>query len=191
MSRAHGRAIRVLDVLLAISLLAALGLPMLTLALAIRLSDGGPALFRQQRVGQRREFFNVLKFRTMRFATVHDAASHRTGKGDPRVTALGRRLRPAHIDELPQLLNVLTGHMSLVGVRPDTPMQRGDYPAPYWKERHRHVPGITGPAQVARGDLTLDQRSALEREWLDRKSLPLYLAILWQTIGKVFARSSH
>ena len=190
MSAAQARAIRLLDLLLALALLLVMGLPMLALALTIRLSDGGPALFRQQRIGRRRALFTVLKFRTMH-SDVREAASHRTGRGDPRITWLGRWLRPAHIDELPQLLNVLKGEMSLVGVRPDTPMQRGDYPPPYWKERHRHAPGITGPAQVARGDLTLQQRSALEREWLDRKSLPLYLAILWRTIGKVFARSSH
>jgi len=182
-------AIRLLDVLLAASLLLLLAVPMVLIALAIRLGDGGPALFRQQRVGARQELFMVLKFRTMRVAT--RKAAFRTQRADPRITALGRLLRPSHCDELPQLINVLKGQMSLVGVRPDTPMQRSDYSNDYWQARHRYAPGITGPAQVARGDLTLDKRSALEREWLDRKSLPLYLRILWQTVGKVFARSSH
>ena len=182
-------AIRVLDVVLAASLLLLLALPMVLIALAIRLGDGGPALFRQQRVGRRRELFMVFKFRTMR-VDAHRTA-FRTEQGDPRITALGRFLRPSHLDELPQLINVLRGDMSLVGVRPDTPMQRGDYVLDYWHARHRYAPGITGPAQVARGDVTLAERSALELQWLDRKSLPLYLRILWQTIGKVFARSSN
>jgi len=182
-------AIRVLDVLLAASLLVVLAIPMVLLALAIKLGDGGPALFCQQRVGRRQEPFNVFKFRTMRVAT--QAAAFRTERGDPRITTLGRFLRPSHCDELPQLINVLAGQMSLVGVRPDTPMQRSDYSRHYWRDRHRYAPGITGPAQVARGDVTFAERSALEREWLDRRSLPLYLSILWQTVGKVFARSSN
>lgn len=185
----HAAAIRMLDMLLAGTLLIGLALPMVLIALAIRLADGGPAMFRQQRVGRGAALFTVLKFRTMRM--VSDPAAFRTQRGDPRITALGRFLRPSHLDELPQLINVLAGDMSLVGVRPDTPMQQGDYSPDYWQERHRYAPGITGPAQVARGDLTLAERSALERDWLDRKSLPLYVGLLWQTIGKVFARSSN
>lgn len=182
--------IRVFDIVLA-GVALVLSAPLLLLiAFAIRLGDGGPALFRQTRVGRGGAAFTVLKFRTMRVAPVA-ANGFRTVSGDPRITAVGRILRPSHLDELPQLINVLAGHMSMVGVRPDTPMQQADYPPEYWQLRHRFAPGITGPAQVAGGDQTLAQRSAHERDWLEARGLALYLRILWQTIGKVFARSSH
>jgi lipopolysaccharide/colanic/teichoic acid biosynthesis glycosyltransferase len=182
--------IRLADLVLAGAALLLAAPLMLVLALAIRLGDGGPAVFRQRRVGRCGAEFTVFKLRTMRAAPVASGA-HRTATGDPRITPLGRVLRPAHLDELPQLINVLAGQMSLVGVRPDTPMQRGDYPPAFWHERHRFAPGITGPAQVAGSDLTLAERSAREREWLAGRSLSLYLRVLGQTIGKVFARSSH
>jgi len=193
-SRGEGAAIRAADILLAAALIAVLSPLLVIIAAAIRLSDGGPALFRQQRVGRGRALFMVAKFRTMRLGAArpgNGAPAHRTGPGDPRITALGRVLRPSHLDELPQLFNVLLGHMSMVGVRPDTPMQRSDYSREYWEERHRFAPGITGPAQVAPGDQTLDQRSGFERQWLAGRSVGMYLRVLWQTIGKVFARSSH
>jgi len=188
--------IRAMDVGVALLVLLALAPLIGLIALAIRLADGGPAIFCQQRVGRNLTPFTIYKLRTMRPSGVQTtgaglAAAHRTGCGDPRITAVGRVLRPLHLDELPQLANVLAGQMSLVGVRPDTPMQAGDYPPGYWHERHLFAPGITGPAQVAGSDLTLDQRSALERQWLAGRSLALYLRVLWQTIGKVFVRSSH
>lgn len=190
---ANDVAIRLCDIVLAGAMLIPLGPLMVLIALAIRLGDGGPALFRQRRVGRRRKVFTILKFRTMHKARPLEAGvnAHRTAPGDPRITSLGRLLRPSHLDELPQLINVLLGDMSLVGVRPDTPMQRSDYTRAFWEERHRFAPGITGPAQVARGPQTLGERSAFERQWLAGRSLGLYLSVLWQTVGKVFARSSH
>jgi lipopolysaccharide/colanic/teichoic acid biosynthesis glycosyltransferase len=184
--------IRAMDIGVALLLLLALAPLIGLIALAIRLADGGPAIFRQERVGRNLTPFTIYKLRTMRPTKgAGSAVAHRTGRGDPRITAVGRVLRPLHLDELPQLTNVLAGQMSLVGVRPDTPMQAGDYPPGYWEERHRFAPGITGPAQVAGSELTLNQRTALERQWLAGRSLALYLRLLGQTIGKVFARSSH
>lgn len=198
-------AIRVLDCLLAISALTVLAAPMLAIGLAIRMADGGPALFRQQRVGQGCRIFTVLKFRSMRVdsdglgaGTAREdedleaarARFQRTEAGDPRITRLGAILRPSHLDELPQLLNIFRGDMSFVGVRPDTPVQQGDYTPEYWELRHRLRPGLTGPAQLRTEPLTFDQRSDEELKWLNGPGVRSYISILVRTIFKAIRRSS-
>lgn len=192
-SRFQAVVIRLIDLLGAIILLAIACLPLLAIALAIRLSDGGPALFRQQRVGQGCEPFTIYKFRTMRHHSLDMASRENvsTMTGDPRITGIGTVLRPSHLDELPQILNVLKGDMSLVGVRPDTPVQERDYCAEHWQQRHLLRPGITGPSQLIRGDVTLPMRIAAEREWIANASIAKYLAVLFSTVGKVLSRSSH
>lgn len=197
--------LRLLDLLLASLLLIVLALPMAAIAILIRASDGGPALFRQQRVGKGTQVFEIFKFRTMvvdregtgsgvvvdpdENVSAANARFRRTIPGDPRITHIGRFLRPSHLDELPQLLNILRGDMSFVGVRPDTPVQVTDYDEPYWQERHRFAPGLTGPAQLQVCD-NLSTRSTLERQWLEGRSLWLYLRVLLRTLGKVIRRNS-
>lgn len=200
-----GWLIRLSDLAIAGVLFVVLALPMLAIAAAIRLSDGGPALFRQERVGRAGRRFTVLKFRTMRVdrdgsgsgarvanESIDAAAARfkRTEPGDPRITRAGKLLRPSHLDELPQLLNVLAGDMSLVGVRPDTPVQEGDYTPAYWQLRHRFAPGLTGPAQLRSDPLTFDQRNAEELRWIEGRSLAMYWRILLRTAAKVMRRSS-
>ena len=172
-------------------------------ALAVRLSSPGPILFVQPRVGFNNEVINVLKFRTM-FADQSDiGARATTTKDDPRVTAVGGVLRKLSIDELPQLLNVIQGDMSLVGPRPHAlEMRVGDH---YYQDavrgyagRHRVRPGITGLAQVKglRGEIRTVERAKrrveLDKEYIDRWSLGLDLWILLLTVRAVlFDRDAY
>ncbi len=140
----RGTALLLLVVLLPVLLL---------LALAVRLDSPGPVLFRQARVGLNDAVFSIWKFRTMHHAMTDAEARRQTSRGDARVTRIGRRLRRLSLDELPQLINVLVGHMSLVGPRPHTPTTAvggralADIVGPY-NLRHRVKPGITGWAQT-------------------------------------------
>jgi lipopolysaccharide/colanic/teichoic acid biosynthesis glycosyltransferase len=204
MVRLNEKLIRAADVVIALSALLVLCLPMVAVAFLIRAEDRGPALFLQRRVGRNREIFSILKFRTMRVnptagsgevegegpeaIAAARARFQTTVVNDPRITRIGAPLRRMHLDELPQLLNVLAGDMSLVGVRPDTPAQEADYPPAYWVERHALRPGITGPAQLYNAQ-TLAERTELERRWLAAPSLRSYVRILSATVGKVLKRS--
>jgi len=169
MYRAGKRAI---DVLFAASALIALAPFLLLIALIVRLDSPGPALFRQERLGRGRRSFVMLKFRTMwqdADDAFHREAVRKTANGirtetsngkqvfksleDPRITRVGKVLRATGLDELPQLLNVLRGEMSLVGPRPAVP-----YELPYYKDWHHNrfavLPGITGLWQVKRSEGT-------------------------------------
>jgi lipopolysaccharide/colanic/teichoic acid biosynthesis glycosyltransferase len=198
--------IRLLDLMGALILAAITALPMALIALAIRLQDGGPALFCQTRIGRDCRPFTVLKFRTMRIdrersgegvvdssrETLAEASARfqRTVPGDPRITRRGRLLRPSPLGALPQLLNVLRGDMSLVGVRPDTPVQEADYTPEYWRLRHRYRPGLTGPAQLRTDPLTFEMRNSEEMGWIENYGPGLYLTVLCRTALMVIRRSS-
>lgn len=141
------------DLAITLPLLLVLAGPMLLVALAIRLEDGGPALFRQRRVGRNNQFFDIYKFRTMKVAQTDHAGARSASRDDDRVTRIGRWLRRTSIDELPQLLNVVIGEMSLVGPRPHAlASQAGDklfweVDDRYW-QRHALKPGMSGLAQI-------------------------------------------
>ena len=194
---------RLLDVLIAGPLLALVLVPMLIISLLIWFDDRDSVFFRQTRVGKNLKPFSILKFRTMFVdpdrasgeATLGNAKSERpafetTKQGDSRITKIGRFLRPTHLDELPQLINVVKGDMSLVGVRPDVPVQIADYSQEIWVRRHRFLPGITGVAQVAPNVESTEQRTRLDMEWVNNRSIRLYFAILFKTFGKVLKRNS-
>jgi exopolysaccharide biosynthesis polyprenyl glycosylphosphotransferase len=174
---------RALDVAVA-GALGVLALPLLAvLALLIR-RDGGPVLFRQLRVGERGRPFLMLKLRTMRpgYANVVEWAS----LDDPRITPIGRLLRRTHLDELPQLVNVLRGEMSLVGPRPEELGVVSSYSAWHFK-RLMVKPGMTGPMQVnGRGDLSLDERVRLELTYIENYSILTDLKILLMTVAAIF-----
>lgn len=122
----------------------------LAIALAVRLQDGGPALYRQTRLGRGGVVFHILKFRTMAVDAEAVSGPVWTERGDPRITRVGRRLRRFHLDELPQVLNVLHGDMSLVGPRPERPelAARVQRQVPGFAARLRVRPGIAGLAQA-------------------------------------------
>jgi len=169
------------------------------LAGAIRLSDGGPALFTQLRVGKDGHGFKIYKFRTM----VVDAEQHKVQllasndtdgvlfklRKDPRVTSVGIHLRRWSVDELPQLFNVLVGHMSLVGPRPALPDEAERY-ADHVRRRLVVKPGLTGLWQVnGRSDLSWDESIRLDLRYVENWSFALDLQILWKTIS-VLVRGS-
>jgi len=165
--------------------------------LAIKITDPGPAVFRQTRIGHQGKAFKVWKFRTMyidaeqRLAALRDQ-NESDGllfkiRDDPRVTRIGRRLRAYSLDELPQLINVLLGQMSLVGPRP-LPTEDGDYQGDV-RRRLLVRPGITGLWQISgRSDLTWDEAVRLDLYYVDNWSLAYDLGILWRTISVVLAR---
>ena len=192
-----------LDKVLATALLVFLAPLMLLSAAAIRIETPGPVIFRQTRHGWNNTKFEILKFRTMVWQdrTVADG-SCQTTRNDPRVTRVGRLLRCLSIDELPQLLNVLWGEMSLVGPRPLpvamlTNGRRGEEIIPEYSQRHRAPPGITGLAQVRgwRGAVDTDehlrQRVAADLSYINNWSILLDLRLLLETPLKVLVSRNN
>jgi polysaccharide biosynthesis protein PslA len=184
---------RLTDIAIALLLFAVLFPVMLLAVLAIRLDSPGPILFRQRRIGLANTGFEMLKFRTMHHHAPEQGALRQTTRRDPRVTRVGAILRHASVDELPQLLNVLRGDMSMVGPRPHAPGTcAGDKPfelvTPHYAARHRVLPGMTGLAQVRglRGETETEEkllrRLEADMEYIDNWSLWLDFAILARTV---------
>ena len=184
-----------MDRSLALLLLAFLAIPLLVISAAIKITDPGPALFRQRRVGVRGEIFHIFKFRTMvvdaeKRLEALKAKSDGNGvlfkmKADPRVTAIGKVLRRYSIDELPQLLNVLRGEMSLVGPRPPLPSEVEQYEPDALRRLHVR-PGMTGLWQVSgRSDLSWEESLRLDLRYVDNWSPIGDLHILFRTFRAV------
>lgn len=179
---------RVLDVVGALLAIGVFSPLLIIIAIAIRLEGGGPVLFCQERYGKGRTRFRIYKFRTMRHQC--DAEFRQAVRGDERITRVGRVLRRANLDELPQLFNVLLGDMSLVGPRPH-PVALDEEFGPridrYW-DRYDVRPGITGWAQVNgfRGETDtlrkMQLRVAHDLEYLQRRSFWLDMRILLMTL---------
>lgn len=176
---------RLLDIAAAATLLAALAPVLATLFVAIRIETPGGALFTQARVGRRGRTFTIFKFRTF-FSDRHGIfPDEEIRAGDPRVTPLGQFLRLHKLDELPQLLNVLRGDMSLVGPRPIVPEQ-GDQYGPNQNIRLEVPPGMTGLAQISGNAwLSWPDRMDLDRWYVENRSFLLDLRILAHTFRVV------
>lgn len=193
---------RVMDILIGTALLVALFPAGVSIALLVRISSRGPILYAATRVGKGGRVFHMLKFRSMRSGADRLGPAV-TGAGDPRVTAVGRILRATKLDELPQLINVLRGDMSLVGPRPEAPQYVSLY-----DERQRGVlavrPGVTGPTQLhyrheerllAVGDVeraycdrVLPRKLEMDLTYVETRSLSNDFRLLLATVGRLFAR---
>lgn len=188
--RVAWRAKRGFDVVVASAALVLTAPLFLACALAVRLTSPGPVLFRQKRVGQFGQPIEILKFRTMRVNDDSDTTWAVTD--DDRVTWAGRVLRPTHLDELPQLLNVLRGQMSMVGPRPERPYfcDRFSLEVPRYGDRHRVPVGITGWAQVHGlwGDTSIEDRARFDNRYIEQWSLWRDVVILFRTIPAVLSR---
>jgi sugar transferase (PEP-CTERM system associated) len=186
----QARLERMFDVLASLTLLALTWPIMLLTMIAIKAEDGlmAPVLYRQVRVGERGQPFQLLKFRSMREDAERDGRARWAAANDDRVTRVGRVIRKLRIDELPQIVNVLNGEMSLVGPRPERPefVSQLNTKIPLYRERHTIKPGITGWAQLCYpyGSNERDAAEKLQYDlfYVKNRTLLFYLAILVQTV---------
>jgi lipopolysaccharide/colanic/teichoic acid biosynthesis glycosyltransferase len=197
-SYCRGPLKRGLDAVVSLAALLILSPVLLLLALAILVTSGRPVLFTQKRIGMDGKPFSMLKFRSMR--TARGGGLPITGAGDPRVTGIGRFLRATKLDELPQLVNVVAGEMSLVGPRPEVPRYVAHY-NPAQRSVLEARPGMTDPASVLFRDeeallgsvpeesreryyleAILPRKLAMNRDYIDRASLGYDLALVLQTV---------
>jgi len=185
---------RMLDLALA-ALIAVLAAPVLVLAALLVKRDGGPALFKQKRIGEGGKQFVLYKLRTMTPAT--EQSAQWAGEEDPRITGIGRLLRRTHVDELPQLLNILRGEMSMVGPRPEQPefVERLEQLVPFYQRRHLIKPGLSGWAQVRCGYAGSDRGSLWKAShdlyYVKHRSIALDLAIMWETAIELVRPRPH
>ena len=185
---------RVLDCAISLPALAVGAIPMGLVALAIKLDSPGPVLFKQDRIGKDGKVFQILKFRSMCEGAEHTGSGVYSGKGDARVTRVGKVLRATSIDELPQLWNILRGDMSLIGPRP--PLTYHPWPYEEYTEEQKRMfevrPGVTGWAQVhGRKDVEWHKRIELNVWYVDHVSFKLDAKIFFLTIFKVLTNADN
>jgi exopolysaccharide biosynthesis polyprenyl glycosylphosphotransferase len=181
---------RSFDLGVSLVLLVLLSPLMLVLAAVIKLTSLGPIFYRQERVGRDGLVFTVLKFRSMVLDAEAATGPVFTAPDDARRTGVGRFMRRFSLDELPQLINIIRGEMSLVGPRPERPffVERFSAEIPRYLERHQVQPGVTGWAQVndLRGDTSIANRTIYDIYYIENWSLVLDIKILLLTMGRVF-----
>ena len=185
---------RTVDIVLSLLGLLFLWLPMLVVALLVRLDSPGPALFRQKRLGLNGRVYEMYKFRSMCVNAEHTGSGVYSGKGDSRVTRMGRILRATSIDELPQLVNILKGDMSFIGPRP--PLTYHPWPLEEYTPQQRRMfevrPGITGWAQInGRKAVEWNRRIEMNVWYVDHVSFGLDMKILLATVGKVLSNADN
>lgn len=185
---------RTIDLLLAAAAILLLWLPMLLIAVIVKLDSPGPAIFKQERIGRGGKVFRIWKFRTMCVNAEHTGSGVYSGKGDARVTRVGKFLRASSLDELPQFFNILVGDMSFVGPRP--PLTYHPWPIDQYTEAQFRMfevrPGITGWAQVhGRKNVEWHERIRLNVWYVDHASLWLDIKILFMTFFKVLSNADN
>lgn len=178
----------------------------LFISISIYFFDKGPIFFKQSRIGKDGKIFTIYKFRTMQIKEsalnqeivnaeiVENKFEARkryktTLQNDPRISKIGRILRPIHLDELPQLINVLFGDMSIVGPRPDAPVQESDYTELFWKKRISIKPGITGYAQLYDCP-KLSDRNFYDESYIKKRNFRFDLVIIFRTFLKLIILKS-
>ena len=185
---------RLIDIVLSVCGIIVLSPILLIVALLIRLTSPGPAIFRQTRIGRGAKKYTIYKFRTMRVNSEHSGLGVYSNDSDPRMTRIGVILRKTSIDELPQLFNILKGDMSLIGPRP--PLTYHPWPIEEYTEEQLRMfevrPGITGWAQIhGRKGVEWHRRINLNVWYVDHVSFMLDLQIFFATIGKVFTNADN
>lgn len=187
----YTRMKRVVDIVISVVCLILLSPLMILIMGLIKVTSRGPIIYVQPRVGKRGELFDLYKFRSMVF-NAHELGNYQTKINDERITQVGKILRRHSLDELPQLLNVLRGEMSIVGPRPDTPMQKQRYTRADWEKRIAVTPGLTGLAQATKRSLAShEERLKLDLEYIDQQNLLLDLKIIFLTISKLRGQGSN
>ena len=181
---------RALDILLSGLGLVVLSPLFLIISIAIKVEDPGPVFFRQKRVGIHKSYFNIVKFRSMRQDTPHDMPTHLLSDPQRWITKTGRFLRKTSLDELPQIAQIFTGKMSIIGPRPalwnqfDLIAQRDQYGA------NDVTPGLTGWAQVnGRDELEIEEKARLDGEYARNISFKMDMKIFWMTVKNVLRGS--
>jgi len=179
---------RLFDLVLALCAAVVLALPVAVVAVAVRLTSPGPALYWSDRVGRSNKIFKMPKFRSMRVGTPA-VATHLLADAKSHLTPIGSFLRKSSLDELPQLWSILVGDMSFVGPRPALFNQHDLIALRTQHGVHELVPGLTGWAQVnGRDELPIPDKVKLDVEYLQRQSLWFDIRILWMTFVKVLRR---
>lgn len=179
---------RLFDLVLVLMAAAILLVPIVIVAVLVRLTSPGPALYWSDRVGRHNKIFKMPKFRSMRVGTPA-VATHLLANPKAHLTPIGSFLRKSSLDELPQLWSILVGDMSFVGPRPALFNQHDLIELRTQKNVHTLVPGLTGWAQVnGRDELPIPQKVALDAEYLQRQGLWFDIKILWLTFLKVVKR---
>lgn len=180
---------RLLDVVLSLCALVVLAVPMCIFALMIKHEDRGPALFKQRRVGKHKKLFDMYKFRSMKLSTPHDVPTHLLEDPEQYLLRCGKWMRKYSIDELPQIINILKGDMSIVGPRPalwnqyDLIAERDKYGANDLR------PGLTGWAQInGRDELLIPDKAKFDGEYVRRESLMFDAMCIFRT---VFSAARH
>ena len=163
-----------------------LAIPVAVLALLIKIDDPGPVFFRQKRVGNHKKYFNILKFRTMKMETPHDVPTHLLENPEQYITRVGGFLRRTSLDELPQIFQIWTGKMAIIGPRPAL-WNQSDLIAERDKYGANDVrPGLTGWAQInGRDELEIPVKAALDGEYVQKLSFGFDCRCFFGTIGKV------
>ena len=180
---------RLIDLVLSAVGLIVLSPVFLILAIAIKLDDPGPVFFRQKRVGIHKTYFDILKFRTMKMETPHDMPTHLLENPDQYITRVGRFLRKTSLDELPQIAQIWTGKMSVIGPRPAL-WNQDDLIAEREKYGANDVrPGLSGWAQInGRDELPIEVKARYDGEYVEKMSFLFDCRCFFGTIGKVLKR---
>ena len=185
---------RVIDLVIAIPVFCIAFIPMLIIGIAVKLDSSGPILFKQDRIGKDGKVFSMLKFRSMCVGAEKKVSGVYSGKGDTRVTKVGRFIRATSLDELPQLINVLRGDMSLLGPRP--PLTYHPWPIEEYTEEQLHMfdvrPGFSGWAQIhGRKDVEWNHRIELNVWYVRHIRFTLDVQIFFTTIFKVLLNKDN
>ena len=185
---------RLIDLIIAVPILILAAIPMAVVALAVKLDSPGPVLFKQDRLGKDGRVFKMLKFRSMCVGAEKTGSGVYSGKGDSRVTHVGKFIRATSLDELPQLFNVLRGEMSLLG--PRAPLTYHPWPLEEYTEEQRHMfdvrPGFSGWAQVhGRKDVEWHHRIELNVWYVRHVRFTLDAKIFFMTIFKVLTNADN